>query len=236
MLILLLCLSSLLALTAGQAKDPISSLLTDQPSVQNEIVTIINECRKNVEPTACNMLKVKWNIEAQKTAEDWAKKCQFKHSEISDRKTSKYYCGENLFLASYPASWKEVITAFYNERENFVYGKGSKKIGDIIGHYTQLVWYKSCEVGCACSYCPNLGYLYVCHHCPVGNVNSLNNPYTAGPKCGDCKNNCDDGLCTNPCPYVDHPFIDCSRMKSMCDMDMVKTNCEGSCKCTTEII
>ncbi|XP_075057340.1 cysteine-rich venom protein-like isoform X2 [Mixophyes fleayi] len=145
------------------------------------------------------------------------------------------YCGENIFLASYPASWEEVITSFYNEHENFVYGKGPATKEDIIYQYTQLVWFNSYEVGCACSHCPNLGYLYVCQHCPEEDFNSLTNPYTAGPKCGDCKNNCDNGLCTNPCPYTNKRY-NCPSLKSMCNMDLVKTNCEASCKCTTEII
>ncbi|XP_075057339.1 cysteine-rich venom protein-like isoform X1 [Mixophyes fleayi] len=235
MLISLLCLSSLLALTAGQANDPIYSLSTDQTSVQNEIIDKINDCRRNVNPPASNMLKVKWNKEAQKNAEDWAKKCMFAHSRRMYRKTSKNYCGENIFLASYPASWEEVITSFYNEHENFVYGKGPATKEDIIYQYTQLVWFNSYEVGCACSHCPNLGYLYVCQHCPEEDFNSLTNPYTAGPKCGDCKNNCDNGLCTNPCPYTNKRY-NCPSLKSMCNMDLVKTNCEASCKCTTEII
>ncbi|KAG8453116.1 hypothetical protein GDO86_004799 [Hymenochirus boettgeri] len=73
-------------------------------------------------------------------------------------------------MASYPASWQEAIQSFYNEVENFEYGKGAKVPGLVIGHYTQVMWYSSYLIGCYSTECPEdnerLQYYYVCHYCP----------------------------------------------------------------------
>ena len=38
------------------------------------------------------------------------------------------------------------------------------------GHYTQLVWAATREVGCGMSVCPTLGQIWVCNYRPRGNV------------------------------------------------------------------
>jgi len=35
---------------------------------------------------------------------------------------------------------------------------------------TQVVWRSTIEIGCARSFCPNQGQIWVCHHNPFGNV------------------------------------------------------------------
>lgn len=51
---------------------------------------------------------------------------------------SAVQCGENLFMASAPFPWSDVIDAWYNEKEDFKYGTGAKTQGAVIGHYTQV--------------------------------------------------------------------------------------------------
>ena len=38
------------------------------------------------------------------------------------------------------------------------------------GHYTQIVWAATREVGCGTSVCPTLGQVWVCNYRPAGNT------------------------------------------------------------------
>ncbi|XP_007546022.1 PREDICTED: cysteine-rich venom protein TEL1-like isoform X2 [Poecilia mexicana] len=163
---------------------------------QTEIVNKHNTLRRGVQPTASNMMKMSWNKEAATNAEKWAATCSMKHSPASSRVISTSGCGENLYMASFKNSWSNAIQAWYNEVANFRYGVGSIN-GGVVGHYTQVVWATSKNIGCAMAYCPNstYKYFYVCHYCPPGNYN-LTNPYKSGTSCGDCPSACDNKLCT----------------------------------------
>ncbi|XP_029452751.1 cysteine-rich venom protein-like [Rhinatrema bivittatum] len=213
---------------------PFSSLSTNKTENQNDIVNIHNNLRRQVDPPASNMLKMKWNAEAAKTAEQWANTCNLFHSSKDRRKIKDFSCGENLFMSTFLASWPDVIKAFYSEKTDFEYGKGVKQEGDVVGHYLQVVWYRSFEVGCAVVNCINSEYqfYYVCHYCPAGNKQqTLNMPYKTGKPCGDCPNACDNGLCTNVCPYED-TFSNCHEyvQNPKCtNQDLLE--CPETCNC-----
>ncbi|NXK09531.1 CRVP protein, partial [Herpetotheres cachinnans] len=216
----------------------LDALSTNKAGQQKLIVDRHNTLRRGVKPTASNMLKMEWCPPAAKNAQKWANQCTLSHSPASMRKTT-IQCGENLFMSSAPFSWSDVIQAWYNEEEDFKYGTGAKTPGAVIGHYTQLIWYSSYQVGCAVAYCPRnqFKYFYVCQYCPAGNnVMQIATPYKSGPKCADCPSHCDKGLCTNPCKYKDS-FENCRELKMLlsCGYSLVK-KCPATCRCTTEII
>ncbi|XP_058881926.1 cysteine-rich venom protein Cau1-like [Acipenser ruthenus] len=147
-------------------------------------------------------------------------------------------CGENLYMSSSADSWDMAVQAWYDEVKDFKYGVGSTN-GAVVGHYTQVVWYRSNKVGCAVAHCPGskYEYFYVCQYCPPGNdQNLLPTPYKAGPSCGDCPNACEDKLCTNPCSYSDM-YSNCPTLKGTfgCGHPSVLAWCPASCKCTNEI-
>ncbi|EAX04345.1 cysteine rich secretory protein 2 [Homo sapiens] len=154
----------------AEGKDPaFTALLTTQLQVQREIVNKHNELRKAVSPPASNMLKMEWSREVTTNAQRWANKCTLQHSDPEDRKTSTR-CGENLYMSSDPTSWSSAIQSWYDEILDFVYGVGPKSPNAVVGHYTQLVWYSTYQVGCGIAYCPNqdsLKYYYVCQYCPA---------------------------------------------------------------------
>uniref|UniRef100_A0A0B8RS09 Cysteine-rich secretory protein 1a n=1 Tax=Philothamnus irregularis TaxID=1899461 RepID=A0A0B8RS09_9SAUR len=207
---------------------------------QKEIVDMHNSFRRSVSPTARNMLKMEWYSEAASNAERWAYKCILDHSPDSSRILDGIQCGENIYMSSIPLAWTEIIQSWYDEYKNFVYGVGANPQGSVIGHYTQIVWYKSYRIGCAASYCPSssYSYFYVCQYCPAGNWNGLTaTPYKLGPTCGDCPSACDNGLCTNPCLYKD-TFTNCKSLveQSNCQDDWIRENCPATCFCHTEII
>uniref|UniRef100_A0A8C5E1M9 SCP domain-containing protein n=1 Tax=Gouania willdenowi TaxID=441366 RepID=A0A8C5E1M9_GOUWI len=126
---------------------------------QTEIVNKHNTLRRGVSPSASNMLKMSWNREASANAQRWANKCTMKHSPPTSG------CGENIYMSSKKDTWSEAIQSWYDEVKNWRYGVGSVNGGEV-GHFTQIVWYKSNQIGCAMAHCPNAGYkyFYVCHY------------------------------------------------------------------------
>ncbi|XP_048203594.1 LOW QUALITY PROTEIN: cysteine-rich secretory protein 2-like [Perognathus longimembris pacificus] len=223
-----------------QAKDPaFTNLLTTQTQVQREIVNKHNDLRKSVSPPASNMLKMQWSLEATGNAQKWANKCTLEHSQQEDRKT-RTKCGENLYMSSDPINLVSVIQNWFNEREGFTYGIGPKTPNSAVGHYTQLVWYSTYQVGCGVAYCPSqemLKYYYVCQYCPAGNnVNKKKMPYQQGTPCASCPNNCENGLCTNGCEYEDL-LSNCESLKTTagCDHELLVEKCKATCLCQDKI-
>uniref|UniRef100_W5NHS1 ShKT domain-containing protein n=1 Tax=Lepisosteus oculatus TaxID=7918 RepID=W5NHS1_LEPOC len=214
-----------------------TEISTSNGIVQQEIVKKHNDPRRNVSPTASNMLKMGWNTEAAANAQRWAQTCSMNHSPDSSRRIKTSECGENLYMSTDPSTWNEVIQSWYNEVSNYKYGVGSVN-GGVIDHYTQVVWYRSNNIGCAVAFCPNSSYkyFYVCHYCPLGNY-QYEYPYKAGPSCGDCPNACDDRLCTNPCPYINQ-YTNCPSLRQEygCSNAQVQSWCLASCNCTNKII
>ncbi|XP_077018158.1 cysteine-rich secretory protein 2-like isoform X2 [Tamandua tetradactyla] len=224
----------------ANGKDPaFASLLTTQTQVQKEIVNKHNELRRGVSPPASNMLKMEWSREATANAQKWANKCTLEHSKIDDRKT-RTKCGENLYMSSDPTSWSTAIQSWYDEDQNFIHGVGPKSPNAVVGHYTQLVWYSSFQIGCGIAYCPNqefLKYYYVCQYCPAGNIVTKKHiPYEEGTPCARCPNHCENGLCTNSCEYEDF-LSNCAELKvtAGCKHELLKKRCKATCNCENKI-
>nr|XP_009675187.1 PREDICTED: cysteine-rich venom protein-like [Struthio camelus australis] len=233
-----LCLAAMLPQSAGEVPATFDVLSTSKADQQKLIVEKHNALRRGVNPPASNMLKMEWSPEVAKNAEIWANKCTLSHSPATMRKIN-VTCGENLFMSPDAFSWPSAIQYWYDEVKDFKYGTGATRRGAVVGHYTQVVWYKSYQVGCAVAFCPETTYkyFYVCQYCPAGNrIDLLGTPYKEGNPCGDCPNDCDNGLCTNPCKHVD-AYSNCSGLaKSFgCSRSFVKLNCPATCQCKTEI-
>jgi pathogenesis-related protein 1 len=120
---------------------------------------------------------LRWSAPLAISASRWAEHlarnngCSMKHSGP----------GENLFWAS-PISWSDgrrerqriseddVVSSWAAERAFYDRGENTCRQGKTCGHYTQLVWRETTEIGCARSFCSNQGQVWVCHYRPVGNV------------------------------------------------------------------
>ncbi|KAJ8269848.1 hypothetical protein GJAV_G00107510 [Gymnothorax javanicus] len=192
--------------------------------------------RSMVHLNATNMLKMSWNSEAAANAQEWADTCSLAHSTASQREISTSGCGENIYESNTTDSWESAISAWNSEGENYEYGVGSVN-GEQIGHYTQLVWFRSNQVGCAVAHCPNARtqYFYVCQYCPAGNT-QLHHPYAEGHPCSACPNNCENNLCTNPCPKYD-TYANCGYVAARysCDYPIIAFFCPASCQCHDKI-
>lgn len=238
---LLLFLAAMLppSLQDNYENQVLEDLSTDNESIQKEIVNKHNDLRRMVDPPGSDLLEMEWNCEAQRNAQAWANQCTYQHSPQDSRTIKDLRCGENLFMASYKATWSQAIQRWYDESSNFIYGKGPTPPDAVVGHYTQLVWNSSHQLGCGVAECPNNSwkYFYVCHYCPPGNFqNRLYTPYTVGEPCASCPNHCDNGLCTNRCYYEDK-YSNCPDLKASrtCEYSLVKENCKASCNCEDKI-
>ncbi|KAF5909887.1 cysteine-rich venom protein ENH1-like, partial [Clarias magur] len=110
----------------------------------------------------------------------------------SATENESYQMGENLFKSSELVPWTDVVTAWHNEVANYNYPTGSAN-GKSIGHYTQVIWFSSYQVGCGVAKCGS-DYFYDCQYYRAGNYRRVP-PYSLGEPCSACPGNCENKLC-----------------------------------------
>jgi len=106
-----------------------------------------------------------WSSRLATTAQDWARtliaRRQFKHSP-----GAAY--GENLYeISGAAASPASVVRAWASEARDYDHRSNSCRGG--CGHYTQLVWARTKEVGCGVAR-ERGREVWVCHYDPPGNI------------------------------------------------------------------
>ena len=134
-----------------------------------EILTEHNKYRIDLE-----LPELVWSKKLAISSKKWADKLI--SSDIFEHSNTKY--GENLFIIiGRDASPIEVIADWASEKEYFNYKtrKCIQNCCDYVdccqhecGHYTQIIWRKTKEVGCAVSKLGNK-QIWVCQYNPPGN-------------------------------------------------------------------
>ena len=127
---------------------------------------------------------LKWSPQLAGYAQQWADQlrqrngCHMKHRPSNGRFAQQY--GENLFRVG-PIRWSdgrvelyhmtpEMITGVWaDEKHDYRYRSNSCRGGEICGHYTQIVWRDTQEIGCAKVVCRDQSQLWVCNYNPPGN-------------------------------------------------------------------
>ncbi|GAU94950.1 hypothetical protein RvY_06646 [Ramazzottius varieornatus] len=207
--------------------------------LKDMIVQKHNHLRSMVSPPAANMLKMEWNEDAQKIAQRWADQCHFEHDHGEQRVTQQFKCGQNLARGwPKPLSWNLTMQLWFDERKDFNFNGRPR---GMVGHYTQLVWAQSYQIGCAYKDCGKF-HFYVCDYCPTGNLETKKyRPYqNAQQSCEACPGSCENGkLCTNPCPYTDK-YANCvsleSEFKICSDASYnLQSSCRATCECKDRI-
>lgn len=119
--------------------------------------------------------KLSWSPRLAKYAHEWAehlavnKGCKLIHRDCKDEFGNIF--GENLFWGSDASAFNslDASKSWYEEKLNYTYEPiGVSKISEI-GHYTQMVWKNTREVGVGIGYCKNGGLIIVASYFPAGN-------------------------------------------------------------------
>ena len=142
-----------------------------------------NEVRAAVNPPADPPLpSMQWKPELAATAQAWADQCIDNDGNgLIDHNAGRstghpYYVGENIYASSGNATAQGAVNLWAAEAANYNYATNT--CSGVCGHYTQLVWRDSVDLGCGKSNCPNLTYssAIVCDYGPGGNI-SGQQPY-----------------------------------------------------------
>lgn len=141
------------------------SIAADEKLDRAQIDLMVKQHNIWREKVGCQPLR--WSNDLAKYAQQWADELASKGCEMKHRPPDKY--GENIYWSSGMSnqsdnvvdSWASEIE-FYNEKKN------SCHTGEVCGHYTQVVWCSTKEVGCGMATCGN-EEIWVCNYNPPGN-------------------------------------------------------------------
>jgi pathogenesis-related protein 1 len=101
------------------------------------------------------------------------------HNNCEMRHTKSEY-GENIFWAS-PVKWSDgrrevqkinaehVAEAWAAEAADYDYRTNTCRSGAMCGHYTQMVWKDTRELGCGIAVCADKAQIWLCVYNPPGN-------------------------------------------------------------------
>ena len=170
MRLLLLCLSPLLLLS--------DVLLIDSDKILQKHNTL-----RSKHFQAPLIYSKKLANESQKWASYLAKEnsCKMKHSgdiygenlfwaSPSIRKTKTSTAKKwTIFTTSQKIDASKPVHDWYEEIKFYNYEKNTCKKGKMCGHYTQVVWKDTKEVGCAAYTCDDFSQVWVCKYKPAGN-------------------------------------------------------------------
>jgi pathogenesis-related protein 1 len=137
----------------------------------SSMVTAHNKWRSEV-----GVSGIKWSDTLAKTAQAWADKLKSKGCALKHSQSSSY--GENLYRAG-PITWSDgkkevqsvtpqkVVDSWGKEKQNYNYD--DNRCSGVCGHYTQIVWKNTKEVGCGMAICNDKSQVWVCNYNPPGN-------------------------------------------------------------------
>jgi pathogenesis-related protein 1 len=164
---------SILAIAAATLVFPPSALDTAQ---QNEMVAAHNQFRR-----AVGAPDVRWSDSVAARAQAWAETLKSKGCKMEHSRNRQGKLGENLYWAS-PVTWSTgktevqeispatVVDWWANESKNYDYSTNACAAGKVCGHYTQVVWKSTTEIGCGKAVCNDKSQVWVCNYQPAGNI------------------------------------------------------------------
>jgi hypothetical protein len=166
----------------------ISTMLVAGPARADEVNAEAAVAAHNEWRARDGVADIRWSPALQRKAQQWAnnlrdtRDCGLEHGST----------GENLFTAGplqtanrrdEQGNWiwqnslqevtvKDVVDAWGDEKQWYDPENNACNAppGQSCGHYTQVVWRASTEVGCARAVCDDFSQVWVCNYSPAGNV------------------------------------------------------------------
>lgn len=115
-----------------------------------------------------------WSSSLAETAQAWADGCKFEHSSTG--------LGENLAQGTTGAySPGSFVNDWYSEISSYDFTTGASTDGNDVGHFTQVVWKGTKQVGCGLTTCGE-NDLLVCNYSPAGNLDGAYQDNVLPPK------------------------------------------------------
>jgi len=156
-------LDSALKITDSTPTDPTPTDPTTSPTISIDEQVILdyhNRVRADVGVQALT-----WSTTVAQAAQAWvdklaATRCNLQHSN------SNY--GENMYMGSGSRKMVSAAKSWENEKINYTGYVLDNSNWQQAGHYTQMVWRNSIELGCAAATC-NSSTIIACNYSPTGN-------------------------------------------------------------------
>ena len=161
-----MCLLAVAGANAQTASVNSSSKIEEKEA--EAAIAFHNKVRKEV-----GVAPLQWSGQLASFAQAWADNlassgCKLKHRPSSGDWAQQY--GENIFFASDArANALDASKAWYSEIKDFTYGKLNSNNWAKTGHYTQMVWRNSTQVGMGSATCPSGAVIIVANYNPRGN-------------------------------------------------------------------
>lgn len=141
---------------------------------QAEMLAAHNRWRDGV-----RVMPLRWSASLATRAQEWAdelkraRACTLAHTNAAD-------IGENVFRAAAIVGSDgtrqprvlaptDIVASWADERLDYNHATNTCAPGRTCGHYTQLVWSATQEVGCGHAECEDGAQLWVCNYSPPGN-------------------------------------------------------------------
>jgi pathogenesis-related protein 1 len=151
--------------------------IVGEPANLTGITAAHNQVRAMVQ-TGTPLPALTWSSDLAATAAAWVAQCKDTEAPTglvdhnAGRSTGHpYYVGENIFASSGAATGQQAVTSWAAEGTDYTYATNACAGGKTCGHYTQVVWRETHEIGCALGDCPSLQFksTIVCDYGPGGN-------------------------------------------------------------------
>ncbi len=140
---------------------------------QQDVIKVHNEKRSLYFNDSPLRYSLELEEDAQRYADILASTGEFRHDPTNHQKNY----GENLYASSKnrPLTIYDAMSHWFDDEEpHYHYEDGSCDIGYQCGHYTQVIWQRTREVGCATAKYQTgrfkNGYIYVCKYYKAGNI------------------------------------------------------------------
>ena len=109
-----------------------------------------------------------WSVELAAYAQEWAEQLAISGCRMKHRSPNVH--GENLFQGTFGAfTAEDAAKAWETEKKDYAGGVLNDANWAPAGHYTQMVWRQTTQLGCGQAICNNT-LIVACNYKPAGNL------------------------------------------------------------------